>query len=437
MFYRKIEPFIEQYFKSDEDRILCINGARQVGKTFIINHLAKKYFKNYIEINMADDFLGDKLFENVRTVEEFYLHVSVLFGDKMGNKEDTIIFIDEIQVYPHLLTLLKPLRIDDRFRYICSGSLLGLTLSMTTLIPMGSIVVKTMYPLDFHEFLLANGVGEDVINHLEKSFKENKSLNLALHNKILNLFKRYLIVGGLPDAVKEYVNTKNINNVRLVHDQTSQFYISDAGKYDEENKLKIKRIYEMKASFIDNKVKRIMFNQIEEVKDSRYAKYIDEFDYLVSAGISLKVNAVSEPKFPLISSTRKNLIKLYYNDVGLLSNILYKNNISAILDDKTNVNLGAVYETVAATELTAHGHKLHYFDRRKAGEIDFLIDDYDNSSIIPIEIKSGHRDTYRAMNKVLNDKNYNVKRAYVFSNEREVNVKEKLILMPIYFIMFI
>ena len=163
MFYRKIEPYIEKYLNDDQAKILCIDGARQVGITFIIRYLAKRRYKNYIELNMADDYLGDKLFKNVKTIDNFNLQVSVLHGDKMNNKNDTIIFIDEIQIYPHLLTLLKALKTDDKYKYICSGSLLGVTLSKTTLIPMGSITTKTMYPLDFEEFLLANSVGRNVI----------------------------------------------------------------------------------------------------------------------------------------------------------------------------------------------------------------------------------------------------------------------------------
>ena len=149
MFYRKISEYIENYLSSSDERVLCIDGARQVGKSFIIRYLCQKHFENYIELNMVDDYNGDQLFSNVRTKDDFYLQVSIMFGDKMGDRDNTIIFIDEIQVYPHLLTLLKSLRYDNRFRYICSGSLLGVTLKKTFSIPMGSIIEKEMYPMDF------------------------------------------------------------------------------------------------------------------------------------------------------------------------------------------------------------------------------------------------------------------------------------------------
>lgn len=332
--YRKISKYIEEYLKSNEDKILCIDGARQVGKSYIIRELSQKYFENYIEINMADDKTGDRLFLNVRTVESFYLELSVIAGEKLKERENTIIFIDEIQVYPELLTLLKRLREDNKYKYICSGSELGIALSKSTLTPMGSIIEKKMYLMDFEEFLLANSVGELVINHLKKCFEERVSLDETLHNKILYLFKTYLYVGGMPDSVKLFEETKNIVKIREIQKDIINFYCEDASKYDKENKLMIKKIYDMIPSNIENKVKRIQYKKIENIDDVRYTRYINEFEYVISSGIALANSAITEPKFPLIQSSSKTLIKLYMNDVGLLTSILYKNNINAILDEK-------------------------------------------------------------------------------------------------------
>lgn len=436
--YRKISNYIEEYLTGNEEKILCIDGARQVGKSYIIRELAQKHFENYIEINMADDKVGDKLFANVRTVESFYIEVSVIAGDKLKDRENTIIFIDEIQEYSELLTLLKPLRIDNKYKYICSGSELGITLSKTTLTPMGSIIEKKMYPMDFEEFLIANSVGELVINHMRKCFEEGIPLDEALHNKILYLFKTYLYVGGMPDAVKSFVETKNVSKIREIQKDIINFYSEDASKYDKNHKLVIKRIYNMIPSNIENKVKRIQYKKIENIDDVRYTKYVDEFEYLISSGIALDAKAVSEPKFPLVQSSSKNLIKLYMNDVGLLTSVLYKNNINAILDDETGVNLGAVYETVVAEELKAHNHELYYYDRKKVGEVDYLIDNYDALNVLPVEIKSGKDyKNFRALPKIILDPNYRMTKGYVFNNEREIKKEDKIIYYPIYFIMFI
>ena len=436
--YRKISNYIEEYLTGNEEKILCIDGARQVGKSYIIRELAQKHFENYIEINMADDKVGDKLFANVRTIESFYIEVSVIAGDKLKDRENTIIFIDEIQEYSELLTLLKPLRIDNKYKYICSGSELGITLSKTTLTPMGSIIEKKMYPMDFEEFLIANSVGELVINHMRKCFEEGIPLDEALHNKILYLFKTYLYVGGMPDAVKSFVETKNVSKIREIQKDIINFYLEDASKYDKNHKLVIKRIYNMIPSNIENKVKRIQYKKIENIDDVRYTKYVDEFEYLISSGIALDAKAVSEPKFPLVQSSSKNLIKLYMNDVGLLTSVLYKNNINAILDDETGVNLGAVYETVVAEELKAHNHELYYYDRKKVGEVDYLIDNYDALNVLPVEIKSGKDyKNFRALPKIILDPNYRMTKGYVFNNEREIKKEDKIIYYPIYFIMFI
>lgn len=194
----------------------------------------------------------------------------------------------------------------------------------------------------------------------------------------------------------------------------------------------------MLPSNIENKVKRIQYKKIENIEDVRYTKYNTEFEYLISSGIALVCKAVSEPRFPLIQSSSKNLIKLYMNDVGLLTNILYKNNINAILDDKTGINLGAVYETVVAEELKAHEHTLFYYDRKKVGEVDYLIDDYESLNVLPLEIKSGKDyKNFRALPKLLKDNNYKISKGYVLSNEREIKKEDKITYYPIYFIMFL
>jgi len=437
MLFRKIKSVIEEHLKSDSKKILLIDGARQVGKTYIIRHVGEKLFENFIELNMVEDFEGDRLFENTKTIEDFYLQVSMLHGDKMKDKENTLIFIDEIQVYPHLLTMLKFLSQDNKFTYIASGSLLGVTLSQTTSIPMGSIRKVRMFPLDFEEFLYANGMNEIVISSMRKKFERLEALEEPMHNKIMDMFRKFLLVGGLPDAVNAYLETKNIQAVRDIQSEIHDYYAADASKYDEEKKLKIRRIYDLIPSNMENKKKRVIAQSIENKKGKTFNDYSDEFDYLISAGIALNVQAISNPVFPLIESTGKNLLKLYLNDVGILTGILYGNNIRAVLDDEKSINLGAVYETVVASELIAHGHKLFYYDNRSKGEVDYLTDDYDSLSAVPIEVKSGKDYTvHSALNTFVNNEDYHIKKAFVVSNERNVKRSGKITYIPIYYIMF-
>ena len=437
MLYRKIESLIEEHLKSASPKILLVDGARQVGKTYIIRHVGEKLFSNFIEINMVEDSLGAKLFAETKSVEDFYLQVSMLHGDKMQEKENTLIFIDEIQAYPHLLTLLKFLSQDDKFTYIASGSLLGVTLSETTSIPMGSIRKVRMFPLDFEEFLYANGMNELVISSMRKKHERMEALDEPMHNKMMDLFRKYLLVGGLPDAVNAYLETKNIQRVREIQNEIHDYYAADASKYDAERKLKICRVYDLIPLNMENKKKRVVAQSIEEKKGKTFADYQDEFEYLISAGIALNVQAISNPVFPLIESSGKNLLKLYLNDVGILTGILYGNNIRAILDDERSINLGSVYESVVASELAAHGHKLFYYDNRSKGEVDYLIDDYDSLSAVPIEVKSGKDYTvHSALSNFVKNEDYHIKKAFVVSNERTIKTAGKITYLPIYYVMF-
>ena len=437
MLYRKIAALIEEHLRSGSQKILLIDGARQVGKTYIVRHVGKKLYENFVELNMVEDSLGSKLFASTRTVEDFYLQISMLAGDKLKQKENTLLFIDEIQAYPHLLTLLKFLAQDDRFTYIASGSLLGVTLAQTTSIPMGSIRKVRMFPLDFEEFLYANGMSELAITSMQMKFRKLEALDEPVHDKMMDLFRKYLLVGGLPDAVNVYIEQKNIQSVREIQSEIRDYYAADASKYGAENNLKIRKVYDLIPSTMENKKKRVVAQRVEGKKGKTFSDYHDEFEYLISAGITLNVQAISNPAFPLIESAGKNLLKLYLNDVGILTGLLYGNNLRAILDDQKSINLGSVYETVVASELIAHGYKLFYYDNRSKGEVDYLIDDYDGLSAVPIEVKSGKDYTvHSALNTLTGNEDYNIKKAFVLSNERLVTTKGKIIYLPIYYVMF-
>lgn len=439
MLKRKIQHTIENYLREGSDRVMVVEGARQVGKTYIIRHVGKSIFRNYIEINMEEDAMNDRLFAAVRTKEDFYLSLSAVGGDRMGSKEDTLVFIDEIQRYSQLLTLLKFLKDDDRFTYIASGSALGVALSLTPSIPLGYIDIRRVYPLDFEEFLWANGVGETMINHLRVCFRERLSPQEAIHNKAMALFRKYLLTGGMPGAVQSFVDNTNIAKVRNIQRQIHQLYGIDASRYEETGRrLMIRRIYDMIPSNLENKKKRVVVKDIEGVTGKRVANYRDEFDYLISSGIALDVKAISKPSYPLIQNSGKNLLKLYLNDVGIFTSILFQNNIRPIMEDRRSINLGAVYETVVAQELRAHGHDLYYFDNKKMGEVDYLIDDSRSLSTIPIEVKSG-RDyrIHSAISNLVGSRDYDIGNACVLSNEGKVWSEGAITYMPIYMAMFL
>ncbi|MBQ0078243.1 MAG: ATP-binding protein [Bacteroidales bacterium] len=438
MLFRKFTRTLEEFLQTEPDKILLVNGARQVGKSYLISYVSKKLFKNYVEINLKEDKEGDGIFASVNSTDDFYLQLGAIAGDRLGKRENTIVFLDEIQAYPHLLTMLKFLNQEKRYRYIASGSQLGVALAETPSVPLGSIAIKEMYPLDFEEFLISQGCGQETIEAIEAKFKAGEPLNEAMHAYMMKQFRLYLLVGGLPDAVKTFNESRNIAKVREIQKDIHDLYGIDASQYDEERKLVIRRIYKMIPSNMENKKKRVFVNDIEETKAHRqFSDYAEEFEYLTNSGIAIGVQAISNPKFPLKESEEKNLLKLYMNDVGLLTNLLYSTNINAVLQDQRSVNLGSVYETVVAQELKAHGFMMNYYDNKQKGEVDFLVDDYQNLTVLPIEVKSGKDyDEHSALDRFLNVKDYGITNAIVLCNEREIRKNGGVTYMPVYYCMF-
>ena len=439
MLYRKIRSYIEDHLKSDEDKILLIEGARQIGKSYIIRSVGMELYVNYVEINFVADDEGEKIFKDVHTTEDFYLKLSMVAGSKLDRYDDTLVFIDEIQQYPQFLTMLKFLRQEHRYRFICSGSLLGIALKETVSVPVGSVIPKKMYQLDFEEFLIANDFGKDAIGHLRNSFVQKQTLASEVHDKVLGLFKRYLLVGGMPDAVNEYLTTHNIVKVRETQEAIRVLYGIDASRYEEgtAKKLHIRRIYDMIPSQMENKKKRIVAKDIQNRKGDRFSNYMEEFEYLINSGITIASHAISNPKYPLVESQQKNLLKLYMNDVGMLSSQLYQYNVQPILNDIASINLGSVYESAVAQELKAHYNKLFYYDNKQKGEVDFLVDDSSTMSVLPIEVKSGKDYTvHSALDNLMAVSDYHITSSIVFSNNREIVAKGNILYLPIYHVMF-
>ncbi len=440
MLYRKISKDIEAHLRSGSDKILIVEGARQIGKSYIIREIGKSLYTNYVEINFVKDDETDGLFRDIHKLEDFYMTLSMIAGGKLGTKSDTLIFLDEIQHYPQYLTMLKFMREDGRFTYIASGSLLGISLRNTTSIPIGSIIRKPMFQLDFEEWLMAEGWGKDALDHIRGCYKKKMPLTQAQHDNLMGEFRKYLLVGGLPDAVNTYLGTHNIVRVREIQESILYLYKEDASKYEKESskKLLIRRIYDMIVSQMENKKKRIVAKDIRDKKGDRFEWYAEEFEYLISSGIALDVHAISNPKYPLSESAHKNLLKLYLNDVGLLTGRLYEYNITPVMKDEKSINLGSVYESVVAQELKSHGYDLFYYDNAKKGEVDFLINDAADVTVLPIEVKSGKDyTTHKALDRFIENKEYNIHSGIVLNNEREVYTRNDITYMPVYYIMCI
>ena len=296
---------------------MIVDGARQTGKSYIIRYVGKKLFKNYIELNFEEDFEGPRSFQNVHTLQDFYLQVSMIAGNKMGNADDTIIFLDEIQRYPHFFTLLKFLREDNRFTYIASGSLLGVELNDLRSEPVGYMDVKEMFPLDLEEFFMAMGVSEQVMDSLKLSFDKRQPVDGFVHSKMMELFRLYLIVGGMPAAVQKYVDTHNLQQVMAEQQAIVRLYKRDIAKYDRNHKLYLEEIFDLIPSELNAKNKRFILKDLNE--NMKFTRYENSFLWLKNAGVALPTYNVEEPVVPLKLSRSRNLFKLFQNDIGLLA----------------------------------------------------------------------------------------------------------------------
>lgn len=437
MLERKFTSFLTYFLTEEPNKILLVNGARQIGKSYLIRYVGQKLFSHFVEINLKEDAEGDRVFSDVHTTNDLYMRLSNFYSEPLGNNTDTLIFLDEIQSYPHLMTMLKFLNQESRYRYIASGSQLGVALSQTASVPLGSVTVAQMYPLDFEEFLWATGISKEWIENIRQCYLDRKALDESTHNILLKRFQYYLLVGGLPEAINKYLDDRNMARVRQIHKDIHNLYRIDASQYDNEHKLKIRKIYDLIPSNLENMKKRIIYKNIEGKSGKTFSDYADEFEYLINSGVALEVSAISNPHFPLVESDQKKLVKLYLNDVGLLTNLLYELNVNAVLQDIRSINLGTVYESVVAQELAAHGFKLHYYDNKKKGEVDFLIDDYEGLTVLPLEVKSGKDYTaHSALTKFLQVPDYGINQAIVFSNEREVLTRNGITYLPVYYCMF-
>lgn len=437
MLERKFTQYLEHFLREESNKILLVNGARQIGKSYLIRYVGNKLFKHFVEINLKEDREGEQVFADVHTTNDLYMRLSNFYSRSLGDKTDTLVFLDEIQSYPHLMTMLKFLNQESRYRFIASGSQLGVALSETPSVPLGSVAIEQMYPLDFEEFLWATGISKEWIEDINHSFLREEALDESTHNILLKRFQYYLLVGGMPEAVNKYLEDRNMVRVRQTHRDIHNLYRIDASQYDEEHKLIIRKIYDLIPSNLENKKKRVVYKDIEGKKGKTFSDYADEFEYLTNSGVALEVSAISNPRFPLAESEQKRLVKLYLNDVGLLTNLLYELNVNAVLQDIKSINLGTVYESVVAQELAAHGFRLHYYDNKQKGEVDFLIDNYEQLKVLPLEIKSGKDYTgHSALTKFIETPDYGIDRAVVFSNERKVFEKKGVTYLPIYYCMF-
>lgn len=434
MLKRKFEDKLNLWLNSN--KVMLVDGARQVGKTYLIENFLRSHFKNYIYINLALNLDAISAFEHAKNVKDFLLVISA-FSDKPLVDSETAIFIDEIQMAKEIdfFTIAKGLATETKYRFIFSGSLLGVTEFNIALEPTGYMYEETMYPLDFEEFLWANNVQKDVLDVVKDSFNNRKKVPDFIHEKFMSLFYKYLMVGGLPEAVDTYIKTNDLYSTHLVHKRVETYYKKDVTQYSiEANRPYILNAYDLVPSELSSKNKRFVLSKVDD--DYSISKCENDFIWLKDAGIAIPVYNANEPKIPLLLSKKTRLLKLFLNDVGLLCYRLLDTGIqNKILAKEKDINFGSIFENAVTQELNSHGftyNKLFYFSSKKQGEVDFLIT-Y-NGNILPIEVKSG-KDYKRhvALDNLLRNKEYDIKEGFIFG-DFNFSADDKKIYYPIYMI---
>lgn len=434
MIKRKIDRYLDTYYHNTK-KALLVTGARQIGKTYSIREAAKRNFEHFVEINFITSPEAIGIFRGAKDVQDMLFRLSA-FVDKRLVKGKTLIFFDEVQVYPEVVTLIKFLVDEGSYRYALSGSLLGIELNNLRSEPVGYMDVKEMYPLDLQEFFTAIGMAENVIEVLHTCWEEKSAVDDFVHNRLIQAFRLYLVVGGMPQAVQTYLDTNNLQEVVAIQKGILREYQRDIMKYkkdDNNQKLYIDEVFQLIPSELNAKNKRFILKSLNE--KARFASYENSFLWLKDAGVALPTYNVEEPKIPLVLAKTRNLFKLFQSDVGLLTCQFASGIQLRLLGDEQSINYGAIYENLVAQELKAHGFELYYYNSKRQGELDFIVE-Y-QGKVLPIEVKSGKDyERHNALSNVMASTEYNIPEALVLCNGN-VKTNGKVTYMPIYMLMFL
>jgi len=425
---RKIQSKIDNWYINQSNKALLIKGARQVGKTHIIRTSLSNLDADFIEINLIENPAAITIFQEATSVNEIVMGLSTL-TDKPFIKGKTVIFIDEVQKYKDIVTKIKFLVDEGSYRYILSGSLLGIELNNIDSAPVGYLSSIEMYPLDFEEFTQITNINKDVFNHLKECFYKRKPVLKTINDKMLSLYDQYLVVGGMPEAVSRFATTYNVNDILTIHNDISNLYKLDFTQYEEnDKKLLISNIYEKIPAELLKQNRR--FNLSDIKKGLHFERVESSFLWLKNAGVALPVYNATEPRIPLSLNEKQSLFKLYLSDVGMLTSRYGMATKTMILNRDNNLNNGGLFENAVVTELVSKGFKIYYYNSKKHGELDFIIEYH--GMLTPIEVKSG-KDYYvhSALDYCINNKEYNVKEAFVFAN-CNIQVQDKITYLPIY-----
>ena len=405
-----------------------VTGARQIGKTWLIREeIAKSGYRKF-EVNFIDqpdlvDYLNVKMSAN-----EFLVKLKMIMPEDCKPQE-TVVFFDEIQKCPEIVTKIKFLVEEGSFKYVMSGSLLGVELKGITSVPVGYLTVLRMYPMDFEEFMIANNVSKTTLEMLKAKFETCQPVDEFIHQKLLSLFFIYLIVGGMPDAVKIYIATKDIREVDKVQRDIVALYKEDFSQYEsEDKKLKLISIYDIIPAELNKQNKKFVFTMLN--KELKFDRYENSFLWLKDAGVALPVYNVEAPVIPLKASKSSNVFRLFSNDTGLLTSAYPAETKLELINKNSEVNNGAHFENAVAQQLTANGLEPYFCKKKNIGELDVLVEM--DGKVVPIEVKSGKAyKAHKSLDNFMKISDYHIEKAYVLS-VANMEQEGSVVYLPIY-----
>lgn len=431
MIVRKADKIIDNHYRKT-GKALLLTGARQVGKTYAIRSYAARNDLQLVEMNFLLQPETIDIVRGAKDIKDLLLRISA-YAQRPLEKGRTLIFFDEVEEFPDVMTWVKAFVDEGSFQLILSGSLLGVELQNIRSVPVGYMDELQMFPCDFEEFIRAIGVQDNVVDSLRDAWVNRTKVDDYIHQKMMQLLNLYLLVGGMPAAVQVYLDTNDMQRVIAEQKSIMALYKKDIARYDPDEKLYINDIFDLIPPELNAKNKRFILKNLNE--HFKFSRHENSFIWLRDADMALPTHNVDEPCVPLLMSKCSNLFKLFQNDVGLLAS-QYADGIQLrILQGDVNINYGAIYENLTAQELHAHGWRLYYFSSKKQGELDFLLEN--DAEIIPLEVKSGKDFTrHVALDNVLRNAEYGIRQAIVLSNEN-LSVKGNVVYAPIYMLMFI
>ena len=432
MLERKIINDLINWKNNPNKGALIVKGARQVGKTFIIDKFAKENYENYIYINFIENENYQTIFSESLDVETLIKQISLRVPNAKLIPNKTIIFLDEIQSCPRARAALKFLAIDKRFDVIASGSLLGINYKEVPSYPVGQVDYLEMFSLDFEEFCWANGVSKESINDIKEYFLNLKPVPTAMHEKMLELFKEYIVVGGMPRVVSEFVTNHNFADVLKLQRAILTDYTDDISKYAEANeKTKARECFLSIPKHLAKDYKKFRYSLVSNGGTSR--KYEGSLMWLYDAGIINFCYNLSIPELPFEGNAKSDVFKVYMKDTGLLMAMLEDGSQEDIIDGNLGIYKGAIYENIIADIFTKLGKKLYYFEHNSTIEMDFFIR-YEKEATA-IEVKSAMNTKSKSLNTLM--EKWNVSKAIKLSTKNISIGQNNIINLPIYMAIFL